>query len=442
MNFFATLFAILSVAVAVNAAAIEARSKKGRSRWRDHDPRFKFGLNKTINSKSGEFSVVRFENYTIITIQERLPVHGESERCRTFPYEVIWDIIVASIKTIACRGMVEDNCNLNGSTRPLSTTPSGVTVFLRLSVLLVRLPFWVIISTIPSSRPRRSWSLLQAVAVRGLDAFVAVLYTKVGFSPYVRRRGGLRMGARNLPGNGRQNSRLGRGSQPISVVIGRGHRVQTESTGRQARPVKRCSTYFTSGSANPKSDTSQVTAPLLEQTGTLIRRAFAPEYRLCSGAPFQQANAFPASLLDVVAGYQYLVHDLGFAPNDIIVVGLSSGGHLALALVLYLKESNFPSLPVPGGLLLMSPTLDWARTHDTGPSCSIVRNRLADIVGPILDGGYSARALLGALAQTDLATNPYLSPASLSLPLLRGLFAWFPPTCIVAGDAEYRRSTL
>jgi len=183
-------------------------------------------------------------------------------------------------------------------------------------------------------------------------------------------------------------------------------------------------------------ESASVTAPILDTAKSLISRAFAVEYRLCSASPFQQANPFPANLLDAVAGYQYLVKDIGFEPKNIIVAGVSSGGHLALDLVLYLKQSNFPSLPQPGGLLLMSPTVDWARTHDSSPSCSMVRNRSADIVDPILSTGYTSRALLGALPETELATNPYLSPASLSLSNSNGLFAGFPPTCITAGDAE------
>jgi acetyl esterase/lipase len=59
-----------------------------------------------------------------------------------------------------------------------------------------------------------------------------------------------------------------------------------------------------------------------------------------------------------------------------------------------------------------------------------------DVVWPILQGGYSARALLGALPLSDLATDPYLSPASLALASPRGLFTGFPPTCIVTGEAE------
>ncbi|KAJ7438440.1 alpha/beta-hydrolase [Mycena latifolia] len=176
-----------------------------------------------------------------------------------------------------------------------------------------------------------------------------------------------------------------------------------------------------SGSANPKSDN----VPSV--------RCGVPALL---ASPFKAANLFPANLLDDIAGYRYLVNEIGFKPKNVIVAGVSSGGHLALDLVLYLTQSNLPSLPLPAGLLLMSPTLDWARTHDSSPSCSMIRNRSADIVHPILSNGYTARALLGDLPETDLATNPYLSPASLSLPNPRGLFAGFPPTCITAGDAE------
>ena len=63
----------------------------------------------------------------------------------------------------------------------------------------------------------------------------------------------------------------------------------------------------------------------LEHFGSNLR-IFTLEYRLSSAKPFKQANPFPASLMDAVAGYRYLVHDLGF---DLIVTPLT--GLLAAA---------------------------------------------------------------------------------------------------------------
>ena len=57
------------------------------------------------------------------------------------------------------------------------------------------------------------------------------------------------------------------------------------------------------------------------------------QYRLAQGPPLPAENAFPAALLDALAGYNYLVHAVGFAPADILVLGESCGGGLAVGRV-------------------------------------------------------------------------------------------------------------
>ena len=51
-------------------------------------------------------------------------------------------------------------------------------------------------------------------------------------------------------------------------------------------------------------------------------------------------------------------------------------------------------------------------------------------------GGYTASALLGSLPDSDAFTNAWISPASKQISSPSGLFAGFPSTCIVAGEAE------
>lgn len=72
------------------------------------------------------------------------------------------------------------------------------------------------------------------------------------------------------------------------------------------------------------------------------------------------STAFPAQLLDLTAGYVYLL-SRGFAPKNIVLLGDSSGGHLMLALTRYIAElsSVEPSLGVglPGAMLLISVSL-------------------------------------------------------------------------------------
>lgn len=176
-------------------------------------------------------------------------------------------------------------------------------------------------------------------------------------------------------------------------------------------------------------------ATLLEKSRGIIKRAFGVDYRLSSAAPFLQSNPFPAALIDALSGYFYLVKGLGFEPKNIIVEGISAGGHLAISLVRYLNHASIPGLCRPGGLLLISPTGDWGGTHD-GLDSSLERNKSFDFVYHFLKSGYSARALLGKLPVERLCQSPWLSPASKEINPFEGNFKMFPKTCVLAGGVE------
>lgn len=164
-------------------------------------------------------------------------------------------------------------------------------------------------------------------------------------------------------------------------------------------------------------------------------RILALEYRLSSAAPFTAANPFPAALLDAIAGYRYLVEDVKFAPENIIISGDSAGGNLAVSLALHIEAIKGPRLPKAAGLLLISPTVDWALTH-TGPGSSMERNRRSDFIARIMTSGYSRRALLGNLSEDAAATSIWISPGSLRLRKPPGAFSGLPKTCIIADEAE------
>ena len=74
------------------------------------------------------------------------------------------------------------------------------------------------------------------------------------------------------------------------------------------------------------------------------------------------STAFPAQLLDLTAGFAYLLAR-GFTPENIVLIGDSSGGHLLLALSRYLSELDRvdPSLKVgmPGAMLLISVSVEF-----------------------------------------------------------------------------------
>jgi monoterpene epsilon-lactone hydrolase len=84
-------------------------------------------------------------------------------------------------------------------------------------------------------------------------------------------------------------------------------------------------------------------------------RAVVPEYRLAPEHPF------PAAIDDAVAVYRSLI-STGLTPDDIILVGDSAGGGLAMALLLSLRDAGDP---LPAAVCLLSPWLDLALTGET-----------------------------------------------------------------------------
>lgn len=74
-------------------------------------------------------------------------------------------------------------------------------------------------------------------------------------------------------------------------------------------------------------------------------RVFCINYRL---AP---ETIFPGALLDVVSAYFRLVQDLHIPPNNIVVAADSAGGGLAIGLMMYLRDNEYP---LPAAAILMS----------------------------------------------------------------------------------------
>jgi acetyl esterase/lipase len=165
-----------------------------------------------------------------------------------------------------------------------------------------------------------------------------------------------------------------------------------------------------------------------------VRRVLSVEYRLSSAAPCGVANPFPAALLDAIAGYNYLISKLKFAPTDVYILGDSAGGHLALTLVRYAAE-NRDILPIPGGLILYYPWCDMSTSHDV-PTGSAYTADAADILVPLYDSymRYATDAFVGPHSPDR---NPYLSPGSAD-PAMDSVvsFKGFPRTFICVGDAE------
>jgi acetyl esterase/lipase len=159
--------------------------------------------------------------------------------------------------------------------------------------------------------------------------------------------------------------------------------------------------------------------PLSKYTDT---RVFALDYRL---AP--ETN-FPGPLHDAVSGYFRLTEDLRIPPENIILAGDSAGGGLCLALLMYLRDNDYP---MPSGAILMSPWVDLTMSCDSWDS-----NAAFDVV-PV-PGPSDHLNPVGLYLGDDIEkylTHPYASP-------LFGDFRGLPPLLIQAGDSEVLRDEI
>lgn len=86
-------------------------------------------------------------------------------------------------------------------------------------------------------------------------------------------------------------------------------------------------------------------------------RSFTPNYR----KTVITDQAWPAPLLDILAGWQYMVEELGFEPHNIVITGSSAGAHASLALLRCLdelQEKGFTRWGLPAGVYASAPVGD------------------------------------------------------------------------------------
>lgn len=143
--------------------------------------------------------------------------------------------------------------------------------------------------------------------------------------------------------------------------------------------------------------------------GRVGARVWSVDYRMAPDHPY------PAGLDDCLRGYRAVLdrHD----PSDVVVAGASAGGNLAAALVLRARDEG---LPLPAGLVLITPELDLTESGDSFQANLGVDTVLTESLMPenlLYAGGH------------DLA-DPYLSP------LFGDVAAGFPPTFLSAGTRD------
>ncbi len=201
-------------------------------------------------------------------------------------------------------------------------------------------------------------------------------------------------------------------------------------------------------SAHPDSPTGIIPRSIVQQcAGINVKRALCVEYRLSSYDPNPRENPFPTALLDALAGYVYLVDDVGFSPKNIIVVGDSAGGNLAIALVRYLiehrHESGGEALAPPGAMILLSPWSDIGGSNSEDLKNTMHTNARSDYLEkPVMLPNGRARheyhhyAFAGPHGVDFLDSKVYVSPASLRLKDEDVSFRDFPATFVDCGGGE------
>jgi len=111
-------------------------------------------------------------------------------------------------------------------------------------------------------------------------------------------------------------------------------------------------------------------------------RVFSLAYRL---AP---EHIWPASLVDAVECFKWLINDLKINPKQIVLMGDSAGGNLALNLLVTLREEG---LPMPAGAALFSPWVELGNKNDSyykvGHQDCLLDPRFMDYISKVIMGG-------------------------------------------------------
>jgi monoterpene epsilon-lactone hydrolase len=130
-------------------------------------------------------------------------------------------------------------------------------------------------------------------------------------------------------------------------------------------------------------------------------RALLVEFRLAPEHPY------PAAIEDCVTAYHWLISEGGFLPKQVIFVGESAGGNLAITTMLSLRDARNP---LPRGAVLISPVVDFE-----GTGSFFTQN------DPMADADFVMRQLNAYRGGAD-PHNPLISPIQADLQDLPPLF--------------------
>ncbi|KAK0495007.1 alpha/beta-hydrolase [Armillaria luteobubalina] len=321
-------------------------------------------------------------------------------------------------------------------------------LYFGITTLVLRLPVWVVLSLY---KPTRMWSVRQTIYFKAIREYINTFFI-TGFpslltSHYDYTCSRIEACPQLVVGEIKEIARVNDVQSESTAGFWYTHKSFEGPMDRMAGDDEMIIYHIHGGafvmcSASPADSMTPVLCEGLLRNCSSLSRIFSVEYRISSASPFPSKNPFPAALLDALAGYHHLVTVIGFKPQNIIISGDSAGGQIALNLGRYLSMYTSTTLPPPGGLLLISPSTDWGRTHDTGsPAESITKNADTDF-GALFYQGYPTHAILGKMQSSEAERSAWISAASLRLPEPIGLFSGLPRICIVSGEAEIQLDSI
>ena len=199
------------------------------------------------------------------------------------------------------------------------------------------------------------------------------------------------------------------GFAPVKAFWFDGKKVDPASTRRNRQPGQAVMLHFHGGgylcgTAAETDLTSGIPKHLVVHSP--IHHVLSVDYRLAPKAPW------PLPLLDAISAYRHLVHDEMVDEKDIVLVGDSAGGHLAIALTRWIRdEGSALGLKGPRGLVVMSPWCDVGFTNAWGEGLHY--NADCDTVSSLR--GFNSGGLTSRL-MTPLARSLHLFYSAHSLP--------------------------
>lgn len=224
------------------------------------------------------------------------------------------------------------------------------------ALVVLRLPYYAIISFVPPLRPIRAWTAKQTFMSRLLYPLLDA-QSRVGITEKLTLEPGKegdRFQTFPVP-----SSSLFKG--PLAHETIRPQEVGgTWFPGPPGTDIasKNVVLYFHGGafiSGDGRTVLCESSAKKFIDTGA-ADTLFSLQYRL-SG--YGNVNPFPAALQDALTSYVFLLKTLQIPSSQIIFAGDSAGGNLAVALLRYLREyGSAVNIPTPKCAILFSPWVE------------------------------------------------------------------------------------